>query len=1485
MGNSRLSDDTARGDARVSGLGVSGAGRWPRWGGRVALLVGLILATPGLQAGLIVVNSTVDGDQADGFVTLREALLIANGSRGVFSAQDPDIPDEAPHVNEPVGAGIADTISVRVDSGSVITLNEALPPLNDSPDSLQTQSGSVIVDGSGLQGTSNVGLSLASSGHVIRGVTFQGFSGGGLVITGANNSLEEIHVVDCLRGMTLTGQGATNNTLFECIIKDNTEDGLRLIDGANLNRIDNCFIYNNGGNGVIFAEAMTTQNMLIQTSIGIMEPVAGQSAAGNGGYGVILRAGANNNRLGNPEEDDDFTFISNNALGGILIEGNGTDNNLLHSMFIGTDIADPTWVGNGTGHGIVVRDGAKNNAIGKFSMQAAIVIGGHQGNAVLITDPGTDGNNIQRMFIGSPNPQAGFPLPNAGHGIEIANGVQNMFIAGEVELSQVEIDHAGGHGLYLNGNNGETPIRNITVGVYHFGDDRVNFPETPSIGMNTIHIEGNVKEVVLGQPDHPNTTTGAAGWGVYLSGPEVENVKMYHVVAGHRGGDRIPNNLGGIYIGDGAHDIEIGGDSFRETCFISGNGDPNDPASEAPGIFIDASGEAPFNINIHNTEIGPGIFADMMPNEGSGILIKDDSATTPKPLTGIMIGKNEPTDPESDRRNTISANKKHGIELVNVAGVTIVDNKIGVTPGGISPMPNEEDGILVDRCEDITIGAPPDEASIDLVSGNVIGGNMKAGIRVRNGSHNLRIHHNLIGMGRQTGFDVGNMEAGVVVEAPGPEEGRSLIIGGLNKKLSGEDRSHHFEGNVISGNNGPGVLLAAEEGGEEIRRVIIQGNQIGTTRVGTAPKGNDAPGIKIEGAGVKDVVIGDWDERGRGNVISGNETHGVEIDGANGWKIWNNLIGLDVDGEEAVANKEHGVKLSNTTEGMLGTNEEPHAGNTISGNDMAGVMISNDVVENVVISHNVIGASPFGRQAVPNEDGIRVEAPLGEGGRRLVIGGRNTGNVNGIAPDLLQAGNLISGNTRDGIRVEAPGGQGDPSIFGLDIFGNQIGIQETTVNPLGNGSAGIRISGGAVEEVIIGSSDDEAMRNVIAGNTEDGIVIEEGASRIEIHRNRIGSSPSGINELPNGRHGIWIKDGATRNLVERNDIWFNTENGVRISGASTERNKLTNNSIHRNLKDGIVLEGGANGGIQPPALDRLFTPGRSTTSIDGHTIANGDVEYFTDTVFNDPGYWGQGRYTNVEYNASLTADANGDFTIDLGRVSPEGIITATVTDSQDNTSAFSPFMDARVIQTIHDDNDLLVANKPTIVRLFADVGTEPFGKRVSGMLDLGGAMIGSLTADFAMEPFGYYDTDGRKGLRKRGMNSLNFYVENQPPGVAQTECILTHNGEERGKLDLDELNFQATQNIVMMLVFVAAPNSIGGTPFVPDGVALVEGAEFFASIYPIDPKQFMRDLFVSAHPLVVFFPSHGALTHGDLKRGDARLRGGRRQREGATQFR
>lgn len=1333
------------------------------WNGFGVLSILLCLSGV-LGAGQITVNTSSDTVANDSTISLREAMLIARGDRAPYNNINPMVDDEMDEISGSVGATDVDTILV-VNTVLLITLSDYLPALDNLTDSIQAGTTSVV-DGSLLPSDiSKTAFTLTNSGHSISGLTLKGFPQVAIRITGSNNTIQSTFIEGSGHyGIEITG-AASGNNITSCMVHGGQSDGISLNLGANGNTISNTFVHNNVGTGIDIQGTGTNSNIVRACGIGITDGLAPSS---NSGWGIRLRGGASNNRLGNASNLSQFSFVANNALGGIEIADNNTTTNTLHSIWLGYSNTNAAGVGNGNGPGIKIHNAANNNAIGIGTGNSYIVLSGHTNTGILVTGVGTNANHLKFIFIAGPNPNMAGLMTHTGHGIEIADGVQNMIVAAPAEGQQLEIDDSGPshHALFINGSNAGTPIKNIDIGYYHFGNERIN-AASAVFGGDVIRITGNVDDVQIGGSNHSNHTNGAAGYGIRLDGPNVRNIKLTRVHAGEYFASQAPNDLGGMLITNGAHDILVTGATNADRNYFGYNG--------GPGITIDATGTPPSNIKIDGAFIGALSSLISVPNVGDGIYIKGDG-TSPEPLTGVEIG--------TGSGNLISGNNGHGIRLDNVAGIKIIRNRVGVGDEGnySVSMRNTLDGLHIDRCENLDIG------SRTFVEGNTFSSNLGAGVRFKRLVHNVRFHSNRVGTNKAGDASAGNTQGGIVIEAPGPGVGNQLLIGGQNKVL-GSTGIDFYEGNLISGNSVAGIrIVAPDSSPDEIRGIKILGNYIGTNLQGADPISND-----------------------KGIVITGKKVLGVEI----GQKV----VNIATDSEK---------------------------GNLISGNSGAGIETSEIDGDGISIRHNFIGVSFTGSNPIPNQDGILIKSGVGESGNRFVIGGAvdhiGTATANDNINELGE-GNVISGNTRNGIRVEAASGGG---VFGLDIFGNLVGTDFRGTGVLANGAAGIHINGSAVEETIIGSKTDDKLRNIISANLEDGIVIEDSASKVEIYRNEIGRKITGDqpnSERPNGRHGIWIKGGASQNLIEEAKIFHNKEHGILVSDAGSDRNKFVNVSIHLNEKEGIKITDGANGGIDDPTLNRLFKPGRSTTQMFGACgIANADIEVYADPLPSDssyPGYFGQGK-KRVQ---TLTADGAGLFTVPLN-FGDAGIITVIATDSQGNSSAFSPFISARITQSVETNPAVYVAGKPTVVRAYMDSGVSDNSLMLEGEATLAGlGPIPAMPPTFTLRKFGFFDGDAV--ARKTAADTVDFTFTGLPPfplipGTHDAEITIKAGGFTRGSFKLSDLEFQELQQLSLAVVPVHAPAQNGSLPLqTPDPAAILRSIVYFGESYPIDFATFL----------------------------------------------
>jgi parallel beta-helix repeat protein len=354
-------------------------------------------------------------------------------------------------------------------------------------------------------------------------------------------------------------------------------------------------------------------------------------------------------------------------------------------------------------------------------------------------------------------------------------------------------------------------------------------------------------------------------------------------------------------------------------------------------------------------------------------------------------------------------------------------------------------------------------ASNSTVQGVVVNRFPSYGIQLEGAGNTVR--NCFVGTDPTGTLDRGNASGGISVG------GSSSTIGGVQAN----------DGNLISGNGFNGILVW-----NAAQFTAILGNRIGTDKNGTAALGNDGYAVRVFGPSTVIGAVGN----GR-NLISGNG-RGVSLEGdADATIVRNNVIGLNATGTAKLPN-DGGIRIS-THANLIG-GSAAGAGNVISGNDHDGIAITGGATGNT-IAGNRIGTNLDGTVARGNAGyGIRV---LGSTGN--LIGGTAAG-----------AGNLISGNGR-GISFEY-------GASGNEVFGNVIGLNAAGTAKLPNAGSAVQLSapGNVVGGTIAGK------RNVLSGNSYNGIAIDEDGSNSVIKGNYIGTDATGTQALGNDSYGIRI---------------------------------------------------------------------------------------------------------------------------------------------------------------------------------------------------------------------------------------------------------------------------------------------------------------------------------------------------------------------------
>lgn len=326
--------------------------------------------------------------------------------------------------------------------------------------------------------------------------------------------------------------------------------------------------------------------------------------------------------------------------------------------------------------------------------------------------------------------------------------------------------------------------------------------------------------------------------------------------------------------------------------------------------------------------------------------------------------------------------------------------------------------------------------------------------------------------------------------------------------------------------------------------VSILGNRLGTDASGTVamPNGN---GIEIHGAGAQigsatGTTLG-GPCTGDCNLISGNNSHGIQsMLTATNLVIKGNFIGTEVTGTADLGNGFGGI-LTNAGTGLeIGSVEPNGAGNVVSGNGAAGIVVEGDGAK---VQANRIGTNVTGDMAIPNGSfGLEVRADNAD----------------------VQA-NLISGNSISGLLIAV--------ASGADVRANVIGADATGTFAVPNGAHGLHIgnaSGNAIGDPMPGAE------NIISGNTLSGVRISGALSaENQIVGNLIGLQADGESALGNGEHGVWIEDAASGNSIgyvdpaDGNRIAYNGLDGIYIEAGIG--NDILRNAIFENGGLGIDL--------------------------------------------------------------------------------------------------------------------------------------------------------------------------------------------------------------------------------------------------------------------------------------------------------------------------
>lgn len=958
---------------------------------RPVLLLGialLLLSFPfRARAATISVDNTSDTEAG----SLRQAILDANSSVGVPDTIVFNIPGAGPHTIQPLSQlpAISDPLTIdgyTQGSGTPDPSDDAIPNSNPVGQGLNTTL-KIEIDGTSAgSGTFGVLVENLEGECLIRGLAINRFGRIGALIVDSTSTLLE----GCFIGTDVTGQTALPNGAEGVVVAGGSSNVIggtvpqarNLISGNNLNGV---LIVASGAGVTLDARV---QGNLIGTDVDGMEALPN----GGSGVGVVF---SNRTTIGgiDPEAGN---LISGNLLHGVVLDDRANENHIQGNR-IGTNVDGSGLLPNVIGILVASTDTpAVNNTIGGADPGSGNLIGGNAiGIAVINTATETliEGNFIGTDELGVAD------LGNTDKGIEISASqtvktVRNNKIAfsqhgvllgthtlveeNEIFWNDIGINVVSGFGnrllrnsIYGNSVLGIDLRNDDGEGAPNFpqdsgdgdlgGNDSQNFPTLLSV---TASATGTLVEGVLvsslfsnysleffaSLSQHP---TGFGEGKTFLG-----SVEVFTGSGSASNFSALVNPLppGQTFVTSTATNITV-----REGPFAP---PPPNNTSEFSPPFIMGSTVVSVTNTLGDSSVGSLIAAilasngtpgfqriefDIPPSDPNHLYYRDDA------VAGVVTPASIATTTEADDANIpdLDPDWPHSWFSIRPLG----------------PLPELVDPVLLDgytQSGAVENNNDPSQGLSSVLRIEIDGG----GLRLRAGNTTIRglainrvegVQIFMEGAGNSAvegcylGVDVSGSVALPVGSGPDP-------FGAITGILIGSSDLNRIGGtlpsaaNLISNNNF-GISLFGFQGSDN----LIQGNFIGTDRSGRQALSSLQTGVRI--ALHTDALIG-GPEPGAGNLISGNAI-GFEVVGLDAIRnvIQGNLIGVGGDGVSDVGNLTNGVRL--------GSDLNVVEANTIAYNE-SGVFIGdgtgNLITRNSIFQNDTLGIeldNLFGGNDVP----------------------------------------------------------------------------------------------------------------------------------------------------------------------------------------------------------------------------------------------------------------------------------------------------------------------------------------------------------------------------------------------------------------------------------------------------------------------------------------------------------------------------------------
>lgn len=1007
----------------------------------------------------------VDPDTVGEQCTLRAAIQEAN-ARPDYDIINFDIPGGGVRtITVPLGGPLLPDILEEVDINAV-----SQPGWSGSP---MVQ---LVSEVSGQTALAR-GLTVATSNATIRGLAISRFTGN-IVISNSSGPANNNKIENCYIGLNADGSfdPGVSSAFGIAILGDSTN-----AQNNQIGSVYNGNVIGNNVTGILIGGAGARNNAIVGNKIGVGP--SGTTPAPNGD-GIIIGSSARGNTVG-AELDSGSNTISGNAVHGIVISSNGNQNTVtgnyigtaangldrianggfgvyltgganqniiggtgpLRNIISGNngndseDTPSEVYINENTSSNTIMGNyiGLKMNGTEDFGVRFGVIVLGSNnvigGNPNAGNDFGT--RDAAVMIFGHQSPANGNSVSynrigTFGNGSSAGNGRMGVLVRGSANDTRIENNLISGNevaGIALfNGPTGGL-ISSNRIGTNSSGSSAIpnGFGVLISRSIsNTVSanlISANtISNVYIGE-DVLQDLSGFAETSAFLdrrfpTPPSREGTQYtsYNVIQNNRigtnaaGTQALSNGGTGIHIGEKARENLIGGSrNSNQGNIISGHTNPgNGPFGIYIGsIFVDPSDDRlPRENVIQGNTIGLGANGAVI---GNGIGIKVNAGVNN--LLGAppdCLPKNF-CDP-NDLANIIGGSINEGI-LVRSQGSSetkISGNMVGVKQDG-SAAPNAGDGIKLS-----SVG------ETDVV-GNTVGNSGGNGINIEDPEKvmprrrellalNIRVIANKVGVLPRLNLPtdvIANQINGILIK-----DVSGVLVGSLDSL---------FPKNIVSGNLGHGIRIQ----GADAQNNIINHSIIGTDGNAALNIGNGGDGIRIDSA--SDNLIGDpGGDPEMALTVGGNSQDGVALVNSVTNVIQAASIGVKRTESStlSVPNGHNGIRIENGASNRVGNSLFSFT-NIIGRNQRNGILIKGvGSVLNQVIN-NKIGGLGLGNLV----HGIHVTL----GASNNLIGG-----------DPPNHGNQIFENGGNGILIDESdeGGrppEGVPPPVGNRIERNQIG--------------------------------------------------------------------------------------------------------------------------------------------------------------------------------------------------------------------------------------------------------------------------------------------------------------------------------------------------------------------------------------------------------------------------------------------------------------